>query len=148
MSHNTSGIQTLAATVIVSGPQLVKIDTHGTGRPRLLHLGVHPHVMVTVHDIRAMATYATIWADMKGDATFLPAQRPVDIEKLAHVMPGLVITAYGKDQTRGVYRPDRREIAIRVGYVTWIVTDKQAYDAMANAWKTAQQMSHLVQPTA
>ena len=147
MSHNTSGIQTLAATVIVSGPQLIKIDTHGTGGHGSYISLSTPHVMVTVHDTRAMATYATIWADMKGDATFLPAQRPVDIEKLAHVMPGLVITAYGKDQTRGVYRPDRREIAIRVGYVTWIVTDKQAYDAMANAWDTAQQMSHLVQPT-
>ena len=139
MSHNTSGIQTLAATVIVSGPQLVKIDTHGTGG-RGSYTVSTPHVMVTVHDLRADAD---IWADMKGDATFLPAQRPVDIEKLAHVMPGLVITAYGKDQTRGIYRPDRREIAIRVGYVTWIVTDKQAYHAVANAWETAQQMSHL-----
>ena len=88
MSHNTSGIQTLAATVIVSGPQLVKIDTHGTGgRGSYISLST-PNVMVTVHDTRAMQTYADIWADMK---------RPVDIEKLAHVMPGLVITAYGKD---------------------------------------------------
>jgi hypothetical protein len=45
------------------------------------------------------------YADMKADATFLPAQRPVDIEKPAHVMPGLVITAYGKDQTRAAPAP-------------------------------------------
>src|SRR5664279_2356803 len=93
---------------------------------------------VSLRDLRLCGLWEhrwiTLWADMKGDATFLPAQRPVDIETLAHVMPGLVITAYGKDQTRGIYRPVRREIAVRVGYVTWIVTDNRAYDSMANAW--------------
>jgi len=146
MSHNTSGIQTSPRPSSSAPP--ARQDRHPRHRRRGSYISLStPHVMVTVHDTRAMQTYATIWADMKGDATFLPAQRPVDIEKLAHVMPGLVITAYGKDQTRGIYRPDRREIAIRVGYVTWIVTDNQAYDSMANAWEAAQQMSHLVLPT-
>ena len=99
---------------------------------------VTPNVMISVHDQQAMRTYTDAWTDMRTAALQLPRYRVLAVDHAAQRFPGLVIAAHGKDRTVGMHRLARNDIAIRIGYVTWILTDKLAFRSMAEAWEQAQ----------
>ena len=94
--------------------------------------------MLTLHDQQALRTYGNVWTDMRTAALHLPKHRVLTVEHSARRMPGLVIAAHGTDRTAGIHRVARNDIAIRIGYVTWILADNLAFRSMTEAWEHAQ----------
>lgn len=132
-----SASQAVTMTVIASGPQSVDVLTEGPGGAGSYIAVVTPNVMITVHDMQAMRTYSTVWTDMRAATLHLPTHRVVTIGNAARRMPGLVIAAHGQDRAFGLHRVARNDIAIRIGYVTWILTDTLAFRSMTEAWERA-----------
>jgi hypothetical protein len=129
--------QAVTVTVIASGPQAVDVFTEGSGGAGSYITIVTTNVMITVHDMQPMRTYSDVWTDMRTAAVHLPTHRVIAVENAARRMPGLVIAAHGQDRTFGLHRVARNDIAIRIGYVTWILTDTLAFRSMAGAWEHA-----------
>lgn len=132
-----SASQAVTMTVIASGPQSVDVLTEGPGGAGSYITVVTPNVMTTVHDMQAMRTYSNVWTDTRAAALHLPTHRAVTIETAARRMPGLVIAAHGLDRAFGLHRVARNDVAIRIGYVTWILTDTLAFRSMTEAWEHA-----------
>ena len=132
-----SALQAVTMTVIASGPQSVDVLTEGPGGAGSYISVVTPNVMITVHDLQAMRTYSNVWTDTRAAALHLPTHRVVTVENAARRMPGLVIAAHGQDRAFGMHRVSRNDIAIRIGYVTWILTDALAFRSMTEAWECA-----------
>ena len=141
-----SAVQTVAVTIVASGLQAVSVYTQSPGGAGSYISVVTPNVMITLNDQQAMRTYSSIWSDMRLAAQNLPKHRVVTIENAARRMPGLVIAAHGKDRTVGIHRAARNDIAIRIGYVTWIVTDGLAFRSMTEAWEHAQHTGEAFLP--
>lgn len=141
--------ETVGVTVVASGPQAVTVYAAGTG-PGAHIAVVTPHVMVTVHDRQALQTYSSIWSDMRSETLHLPQHRVVTIDQAAQRMPGLVIVAHGRDRAVGIRRAARNDIAIRIGYVTWILADILAFRSMTEAWEHAHDagLTHLPKTSA
>jgi hypothetical protein len=133
-----SHVQTVAVTIVASGMQAVSVYTQSPGGAGSYISVVTPNVMVTLHDQQALRTYANAWTDMRTAALHLPKHRVLTVEHSARRMPGLVIAAHGKDKTAGIHRVARNDIAIRIGYVTWILADNLAFRSMTEAWEHAQ----------
>lgn len=147
MTHNTAGgCQTIAATVVVSGPQIVSVDSHGAGGQGSYVSVSTPDIMITVHDRRAMKVYAGVWSTFAYAATLLPQSRPALTEQRAERNPGIVVAAFGQDDARGVYRPDQRDLRIRLGYLTWVVRDMKAFADLAGQWEVARQLGEIILP--
>lgn len=136
--------ETVGVTIIATGPQAVTVYVTGTGQGAHLAV-VTASVMVTVHDQAALRTYASIWSDMRADTLGLPRLRSVTIDKAGQQMPGLVVVAHGADRAVGLRRTARNDIAIRIGYVTWILADMAAFLSMTEAWEQAHRVgiTHL-----
>ena len=133
-----STVQTVAVTIIASGLQAVSVYTQSPGGAGSYLTVVTPNVMITVHDQQALRTYSSVWTDMRTAALHLPKHRVVTVENAARRMPGLVIAAHGKDKTVGIHHVARNDIAIRIGYLTWILTDILAFRSMTEAWEHAR----------
>lgn len=147
MTHNTAGgCQTIAATIVVSGPQTVTVDSHGTGGPGSYLSVATPDIMITVHDQRALAVYAGVWTTFAYAAQHLPQSRPALTERRAERNPGIIVSAFGLDDVSGVYRPDQRDVKIRLGYLTWVIRDTDAYTSLADPWHTARQLGEIILP--
>lgn len=137
--------QTISVTVIVSGEQDTKIDSHATGPGSYVSMST-PSTMITLHSREAVTTYVGAWADAAGSAVYLPASRPVQIEHVADRVPGVVVAAHRADQVRTVYSPTRRELMIRVGYLNWVCTDKDAYGSLLAAWTAVARFAEIALP--
>jgi hypothetical protein len=131
-------VQTVAVTIIASGLQAVSVYTQTPAGDGAYISVVTPNVMITVHDQQAMRTYTDVWTDMRKAAVQLPKHRPVKVNREARRFPGLVIAAHGEDRAIGIYHLGRNDISIRIGYVTWVLTDNLAFRSMAAAWEQAQ----------
>lgn len=102
--------------------------------------------MITVHDMAAARNYADIWRDAALSAVYLLPSRSIEVKRMAERMPGVVVNAYGKDQARMLYTSRRRELRVYIGYLTFVVTDKEAFDCFADAWRSVRQLAPLVLP--
>lgn len=137
--------QHIAATIILVGAQDVAVNAHGTGRGGHVSLTT-PDTMITLHNLRAVRRYAEAWTDAVGSALYLPATRPVTVERLSLSQPGVVVVAGEGDDIRSTYEPQRRELRIRIGCLTWIVVDRLAYDHMVGGWRQVQSLAEVVLP--
>lgn len=146
-----SGRQYIAATVILTGEQGVNVDAYDRGPGSHLSLSTRD-TMITLHTRKAANVYAGAWFDAKASAFYLPPARQVTVERLAERQPGVVVAGHADDQVRTIYNPaghtarDRHELRIRIGYLTWVVLDQQAFDSMHAAWKKISRMAPLVLP--
>ncbi len=146
LNNSDNAFQTLAATLIVSGPQTVHIDTHGTGGAGSHIVITTPNVMITVHDRKAAKTYAQAWVWSGEWALQLPIRRDADVEVLSPGQPGIAIRAYGQDKVRSIFDPHRRELVLRIGYLTWIVADRESHASLTDAWRSVLRMAPMVLP--
>ena len=58
----------------------------------------------------------------------------------------MLIRAHGHDSVGQAFDRNRRTMLVRIGTVTWIVTDRLAYDSMTTAYRKAERMAQLVLP--
>ena len=139
--------QHLVVTVVLSGAAPAAITAHGQDSGSHIALAAGS-VAIWLQDQDAVNTYTDAWLDGVAAEThrFLPPYRPTDAPVSADYFPGLAITARGSDYRHAIYDPRIQELSIRVGYVTWIIRDRAAYDALALAWGRVRLLSPLVFP--
>lgn len=47
---------------------------------------------------------------------------------------------------RSTFDPQRKELRIRIGCLTWVVLDRLSYDGMVTAWRQVQKLAPVVLP--
>lgn len=146
-----TGSQYIAATVIVTGEQAIEVDAHGRGNGSYVSLSTKD-TMISMHTRKAARIYVAAWTDAKAFASYLPQSRPVQVEMLAARQPGLVVAAHGDDEVRSVFNPsgnldpNERELRIRIGYMTWVVLDQEAFGSMLDGWAKVAKLAPVVLP--
>ncbi len=150
-----TGTQTVTVNIQVSGPQAAKVTAtdEGPGSTITVTTGLS---MVNFYDGRAVEVYTGAWlhpvdiagmlptaADPKLQAPHLTWATRKPSDKITASGPSILIGATGTDHANHVYDRSRRALRVRIGNVTWLVTDRLAYDAMASAYRKAQLLARL-----
>jgi hypothetical protein len=151
-----TGTQTVTVNIQVTGPQAVKVTAtdEGPGSTITVTTGL---TMVNFYDGRAVEVYTGAWlhpvdiigglpaaADPKLHTPHLTWATRKPSDKIIASGPSILIGATGTDYANHVYDSALRALRVRIGNVTWLVTDRLAYDAMASAYRTAHQMARIV----
>ncbi len=129
------------ATLICAGEQPVTVDAQGSGRRATLSVGFTPASIVVLHDRLAVQTYACAFLDAIRYAVRLPQRRAVDLPQRGITPPHLLIHARHTDQSCTTYDLQRRELHVRIGYVTWAIVDRDAYNSLYQGWRAAEDMA-------
>jgi len=152
-----SATQAITVKIEITGTQNVTIVSNDAGAGS--HISITTGVtMVTLHDLAAVDTYCGAWlhtVDMAGLLPITSASRvqvPASIahevrqprRKMAVAGPSLLIRAH--DSVGQAFDRNRRTMLVRIGTVTWTVTDRLAYDSMTTAYRRAERMAQLVLP--
>ena len=140
--------QHLTATLTATGPQEYEISTNGTGGDGAYIAVRIATVLIYVHDLRAATTYIRAVLDSNGGAMFLPEARNITVQERSGSYPGLVINARGVDRVSEHYYQRDHELRIRIGYVNWLILDRQAFDSMVQAWTKVAALAAIVLPKA
>ncbi len=140
--------QHITATVSLAGAEPVALDAHGTGGAGSLITVTVGSVAVWLHDRRAADCYSEAWLDgVAAEAgLYLPATSRFDVRQRAAAYPVLAVHADGWDRHAATYNPTRRELIVTVGYVTWVVFDRVAYDIQTDAWRRVKDLAALILP--
>lgn len=140
--------QHITATVSLVGAEPVSLDAHGTGGAGSLITVTVGSVAVWLHDRRAADCYCHAWLDgVAAEAgMYLPSTNHFDVGQRAATYPVLAVHADGWDRHASTYNPTRRELIVTVGYVTWAVFDRVAYDIQTDAWRRVRDLSGLILP--
>lgn len=154
-----SATQAITVKIEITGTQNVRIVSSDVGAGS--HISITTGVtMVTLQDLAAVDTYCGAWLHPVDMASLLPVtsasrvQVPASIahevrqpgRKMAVAGPSLLIRAYGQDSVGLAFDRSRRAMLVRIGTVTWTVTDRLAYDSMTTAYRKAERMAQLVLP--
>ena len=154
-----SATQAITVKIEITGTQNVTIVSSDAGAGS--HISITTGVtMVTLHDLAAVDTYCGAWLHTVDMAGLLPVtsasrvQVPASIahevrhprRKMAVAGPSLLIRAHGHDNVGQAFDRNRRTMLVRIGTVTWTVTDRLAYDSMTTAYRKAERMAQLVLP--
>ncbi len=154
-----SATQAITVQIEITGTQNVTIVSSDAGAGS--HISITPGAtMVTLHDLGAVDTYCGAWLHTVDMAGLLPAtsasrvQVPASIahevrqprRKMAVAGTSLLIRAHGHDNVGQAFDRNRRTMLVRIGTISWTVTDRLAYDSMTTAYRKAERMAQLVLP--
>jgi hypothetical protein len=158
--------QSIAATVTITGRQEVTIRATQAGQGS--HISVLTGiVMITLFDVLAAMTYCAAWLHPVDLAGRLPQFSHGDIAqprreamakgqrahsgetaKTPAAGPSLLVEARGTDDVKHGYDMNTSRMLVKVGNVTWTVTDAPAYISMRDAYIKVDQLARIVLPKA
>ena len=147
-----SATQTVTVKIEISGPQTTTITTTDAGHGGHISV-VTGLVMVTLYDRAAADTYTGAWTHPVDIARLLPTQtNPLlpanSTSRIRNAMtaagPGILIEARGSDHVKHGYDGRQKHMIVQIGTLTWIVSDAQAYQTMANTYRRVHQLAQLI----
>lgn len=145
--------QSIAVTVRAAGELDVIIDTHGRRTERGAYISVMAAgVAVYLYTASAAETYSNAWIDLAASpsVTQLPhlANTGAHDRRASADSPAIVVTAHGWDFVKHHFVPAddtlRGGISIQVGRVRWVMEDRAAYQAYAEAWRQVHNLIPIV----
>lgn len=142
--------QHITATIYLAGEQECAFSSHGDGKNSAgSHIIVgNGDYLIYLHHQDAVRTYAGAWLSKHTEAMAvgLPTSAPLpgNLRTLPGQPPALAIHATGHD-TRTTW-PDRNALTVRIGRVTWICRDRQAFAGQQQIWRTVIALARVMLP--
>jgi hypothetical protein len=151
-----SATQTVTVKIELSGRQKVTIVGSDAGAGS--HISVTTGLtMVTLYNMAAVESYYGAWVHPVDIAQMLPAEASTRLVQRGAPMespqskrrttvegPSLLIGAHGRDDAKHLFDRNLPALLVRIGTVTWVVTDRLAYDSMAAAYRKAERMAQII----
>ena len=151
-----SATQTVTVKIELNGRQKVTIVGSDAGAGS--HISVTTGLtMVTLYNMAAVESYYGAWVHPVDIAQMLPTESPARLVQRGAPMesqpskrrttvqgPGLVVGAHGRDDVKHMFDRNLPALVVRIGIVTWVVTDRPAYDSMAAAYGKAKRMAQII----
>ena len=150
MSTSLTGhpFQHISVTLQLAGTPEFTFSTHGDGKASPgshIIVGSGDCCLIYLHDRAAVRTYAGAWlskhtALLAGNLPAASILPPAPGGQL----PSLLIHATGEDHTS--IGPGKDGLIVRIGKVTWICRDQEAFTGQQHIWATVLQLAKIILP--